>query len=193
MPFLNAPAAGALGLPALAGLALLLPSPAAAGPVRCLTTTEAVAGAVGTAEVTRCAPVTTPADLVEQRFHTWRSTFAAGVDVRHQITDLLGIAFGGGGDGPPRLMGFGFPDQAITWDGSALENTARGLLDAQSDPLPLRTADASSGINASLVAPATTASCPAPDRLSCVAPTLPVYAPGEASPYTSYLPVRGLW
>ena len=148
---------------------------------------------MGTVELTRCAPVLTPADLVEQRFHTWRSTFAAGVDVRHQITDLLGIAFGGGGDGRPRLMGFGFPDQAITWDGSALENTALGLLDAQSDPLPLRTADASSGINASLVAPATTASCPAADRLACAAPTLPVYAPGEASPYTSYLPVRGLW
>ncbi len=191
MPFLNAPAAGALGLPALAALSLLLPSPAAAGPVRCLTTTEGVAGAVGTVEVTRCAPVITPPNLVEQRFYTWRASFPAGVDVRHQITDLLGIAFGGGGGGPERLMGFGFPDQAIIWDGTALQNTAAGLLDAQSDPLPLRTADVSSGINASLVSPAS-ATCPAADPLSCAAPALPAYAPG-ASPYTSLLPVRGLW
>jgi hypothetical protein len=196
MPSLSssAPAvAGAVCLAGLAGFSLLAASPAAAGPVRCVTTTEAVAGSVGTEEVTRCAPVVTTPQLVEQRFHTWRATFESGVDVRHQITDLLGIAFGGGGDGRPRLMGFGFPDQAITWDGTALENTAIGLLDAQSDPMPLRTPDALSGINASLVSPASTASCPSADRLACAAPTLPVYAPGVASPYTSYLPVRGLW
>ena len=38
-------------------------------------------------------------------------------------------------------MGFGFPDQTIVWDGSAVENTTKALMQEQSKPIPLRVAD----------------------------------------------------
>ncbi|MFS6819678.1 hypothetical protein AAF134_11435 [Synechococcus lacustris Tous-12m] len=46
----------------------------------------------------------------------------------------------GGGDGT-KVMGFGFPDQTIVWDGSAVENTTKALMQEQSKPIPLRVAD----------------------------------------------------
>ena len=49
-------------------------------------------------------------------------------------------------------MGFGFPDQTLIWDGSALQNTTEALLEEQSPPLPMRTLDISSGFNGSLAA-----------------------------------------
>ena len=78
----------------------------------------------------------------------WRAAYAAGVDPLRQLTDLLGIA-SGGPDGR-RLMGLGFPEQTILWDGSAIEATAARLLDAQGDPLPWRSGDVPSGFNSSL-------------------------------------------
>ena len=99
-------------------------------------------------EVTRCAPVQTTTALVEQRFYTWTAPFASGVDLLHQVTDVLGIAVGGVQGN--RLMGFGFPDQTIIWDGSALENTTNALLEEQSNPMPWRTVDISSGFDSSL-------------------------------------------
>ena len=62
---------------------------------------------------------------------------AWGVDPLHQLTDFLGIAVGcieGN-----RIMGFGFPDQTLIWDGSALQNTTGSPLEEQSPPLPMRT------------------------------------------------------
>ena len=125
--------------------------PATAGPVVCTTTLEApLAGsgsagvnASGPVEVTRCGEVVTTPQLVERRFYSYTSPYARGIDITHQITDILGIAMGGG-DGT-KVMGFGFPDQTIVWDGSALENTYRVLLEQQGSPLPWRTADLSNG------------------------------------------------
>ena len=51
-----------------------------------------------------------------------------------------------------RFMGFGFPDQTLIWDASALQNTTGALLEEQSPPLPMRTLDISSGFNGSLAA-----------------------------------------
>ena len=68
---------------------------------------------------------------------------ARGVDPLHQLTDFLGIAVGGIEGN--RVMGFGFPDQTLIWDGSALQNTTGALLEEQSPPLPMRTMDISSG------------------------------------------------
>ncbi|MEB3334553.1 MAG: Occludin/ELL family protein [Cyanobacteriota bacterium] len=120
------------------------------GPVLCTTTLEAplvVPGQPlpergGPREVTRCGVVGTVNDLVEQRYFSYRAPFARGVDISHQVTDLLGLAMGGGNG--TRLMGFGFPDQAIIWDGSAVENTARFLMEQQVHLVPRRTADLSS-------------------------------------------------
>ena len=99
-------------------------------------------------EVTTCAPVETADELIERRFYTWTAPMARGVDPLHQLTDFLGIAVGGIEGN--RLMGFGFPDQTLIWDGSALQNTTGALVEEQSPPLPLRTEDIESGFNSSL-------------------------------------------
>ena len=46
-----------------------------------------------------------------------------------------------GGPGGNQIMGAGFPDQAIIWDGVAIENTNRFLMDQQVQLVPRRTAD----------------------------------------------------
>ena len=151
--------------------------PAAAGPVVCTTTLEApLAGsgpggmnASGPVEVTRCGPVVTTPQLVERRFYSYTSPYARGIDITHQITDILGIAMGGG-DGT-KVMGFGFPDQTIVWDGTALDNTYQVLLEKQSELIPWRTGDVGNGFSSSL---GSAASFPAP-----------------AASFRA--PVRGLW
>jgi len=57
----------------------------------------------------------------------------------------------GGGDGS-RMVGFGFPDQTIVFDGMAVQNTTAALLEAQNNPMPLRTADLHPCLNSSLAA-----------------------------------------
>ena len=79
---------------------------------------------------------------------TWTAPFVRGIDVTHQITDLLGIAVAGKGGN--QLMGFGFPDQTIVWDASAIENTVEALIEAQSPPGPWRTQDIANGFGSSL-------------------------------------------
>lgn len=183
-----------LGIP-LASLGLTLPAVAldTPGPVVCTTTLEAptVVGSrtvSGPVEVTRCGVVRTTAELMTDRYYTWRAPYARGVSVVNQITDLFGIAMGGGRDGN-RVMGFGFADQAITWDGSAVENTAAWLLDQQSPGLPLRTGDLPAVFGGSVADPARTATCPGPDRAGCGAS---LSSPREG-PTSFYQPVRGLW
>jgi hypothetical protein len=171
-----------------------------AGPVVCTTTLEpplltgarsgagASAGALavqlgvasGPVEVTRCGQVQTPPALMEKRFYSFRAPYAPGVSLTNQITDLFGIALGGV-DGT-RVMGLGFPDQAIVWDGTAVENTYRVLLEQQSGPMPWRTVDVPNGYSGSL---------------GSAGPTQPAstqpgggWQDGGASYRT---PVRGLW
>ena len=129
----------------LSACVALLAAPAAAGPMVCTTTFEAPLGSVPDeqpvqpVEVTRCGAIETTSELIDRRAFSYTAPFARGIDLTHQITDLLGISMGGG-DGT-KVMGFGFPDQTIVWDGSAIENTYRSLLDEQSSPLPRRVAD----------------------------------------------------
>ncbi len=163
------------------------------GPVVCTTTLEAPAMVVrgtvsGPVEVTRCGVVRTTPELVTDRYYSWRAPYARGVGLVNQITDLFGIAMGGGREGN-RVMGFGFPDQAITWDGSAIENTAAWLLDQQSPGLPLRTGDLPSNYGGSIADPARTATCPSPDRLGCGASR--TVSPDGYS--RTVPPARGLW
>ncbi len=122
--------------------------PVLAGPVVCRTGYEAPLDRDGRregppVEVTRCGAVQTVPELLERRYASWTAPYARGVDLTHQITDLFGIAMGGGNGS--RVMGLGFTDQTIVWDGSAIENTYRTLLEEQSPPLPLRVADRFSG------------------------------------------------
>ena len=153
--------AAAVGSGALIGGAVVdavvAGSAAQAGPVVCTTTLEAPppppAGTYSRqpatpVEVTRCATVQTTTEVVERRFFSYTSPYARGIDITHQITDILGISMGGG-DGT-KVMGFGFPDQTIVWDGSALQNTYQVLLEEQSNPMPWRTGDVASGFSSSL-------------------------------------------
>ncbi|MGB5239543.1 MAG: occludin/ELL family protein [Prochlorococcaceae cyanobacterium] len=183
-------------LGALAGgaLALLPSTPAAAGPVICTTTLEAPLAGTGNStqplsapvEVTRCGEIQTTAELVQQRAYSWRSTFARGVSLTHQITDILGIAMGGPEGN--RVMGLGFPEQAIIWDSSAISNTTAALLEEQSAPMPWRNADLPSIFSASLqVAPI---SLPV-EAAQPGANYFPMDVPVESAP--ARRPVRGLW
>ncbi len=211
--FLSAPSAGrtaqpALGLPLAAAACaaaatgvLAWSQPAAAldppGPVVCTTTLEAPTGGGRFAvsapvEVTRCGVVRTVPELITDQYFSWRAPYARGVSVVNQITDLFGIAMGGGREGN-RVMGFGFPDQGITWDGSAVENTASWLLDQQSPDLPLRTGDLPPVFGGSVADPSRTATCPRPDQVGCAASSR--FDPAGPTSYApSYAPaVRGLW
>jgi len=138
-----------------AGGLLIGAAAAQAGPVVCTTSIEAPdmgplrPYGAGPVEVTRCGPVVTVPEVMRASYFSYRAPFARGVDMTHQITDLLGIAMGGGEGN--RVMGFGFPDQAIVWDGSAVENTYRYLIQTQHDPTPMRTADLANPFSTSAV------------------------------------------
>ncbi|MEB3322914.1 MAG: Occludin/ELL family protein [Synechococcaceae cyanobacterium] len=174
-PILSGVLAGTLAAPLVAGLAPGVP--ALAGPVLCRTTLEAPAGSAGPVEVTRCGAVQTVPDLMQRRYYSYRAPFARGVDLTHQITDVLGIAMGGG-DGT-KVMGLGFPDQAIVWDGSAVGNTTAVLLEDQNSPYLLRTPDLPSCFGGSLAGTA----CAAGQVAQPVEPTFDDWME----------PVRGLW
>ena len=153
----------------------LLAGPVLAGPVVCTTTIEApkaqqaMRDSLRPVELTRCGGVQTTPQLVEQRFYFYSAPFARGVDITHQITDLLGISMGGG-DGT-KVMGFGFPDQTIVWDGTALDNTYQVLLEKQGGLIPWRTGDLGNGFSSSLGS-----------------------AASSGAPAASFrAPVRGLW
>lgn len=100
--------------------------------------------------ISRCQRGQNIPELMERRMMTHTAPYAPGVSLGHQVTDLFGIAMGGL-DGA-NFMGLGFPDQTIVWDGTAVENTYRALLEEQSQPLAWRTADVSSGFSSNLSA-----------------------------------------
>lgn len=177
------------GLVALAALVLAAMDRAVlAGPMQCITTLEAPppAGAPagsatatmppGPVEVTRCLPIETTDELVLRRAYTWRPPFVPGISMVHQVTDLLGIANGGASG--YRWMGFGFPEQTLIWDGSAIEATYLAQLRLLSRPMPLRTADLNSTFTTSLGSAA----------------VAPAASPLPSPPGDSWDPgVRGLW
>jgi hypothetical protein len=113
-------------------------------------TTEAIS--TGPEEVTRCGIVRTAPEVMEDRYFTYSPPFAHGVNLLHQITDPLGLIFGGRDGG--RFVGLGFPDQKIIWDATAVENTYAVMVTDQSSPMPLRTSDITSGYGSSLGAAA---------------------------------------
>jgi len=128
--------------------------------------------------ITRCQRGQNIPELMERRMMTYTAPYAPGVSLGHQVADLFGIAMGGL-DGN-KLMGLGFPDQTIVWDGTAVENTYRALLEEQSQPLPWRTADVSSGFSSNLTA------APARDLT-------PSEVPWQNRPARRGATVRGLW
>lgn len=153
-------------------------TPALAGPILCTTTLEAPRpGSAGTGpvEVTRCGVTRSAPEVMEQRFYSFSAPFAQGVNLLHQITDPLGLSIPGRDGG--RIVAFGFPDQNIIWDGTAIENTASVMLTDQSGLMPQRTADIGNGFGTSLGAGAA---------------ATPTYVRQPAGT-TWTPPIRGLW
>ena len=187
-----------VGLLAGAGLiaALAPAAPALAGPVVCTTTLEAPVANAAPVEMTRCGRVQTVPELVTRRFYSYTAPFERGVSLTNQITDFFGIAMGGG-DGS-RVMGLGFPDQTIVWDGLALQNTTAVLMEAQSSPLPLRTADISPCFTSSLAETSCSGSRLAP-KLTSYGYGIPGADPYGRSAFSGSSAgeeggtVRGLW
>ncbi len=131
--------------------AVSLLAPAIAGPVLCTTTLEApmpASSRTGPVEVTRCGVTRSAPELMEQRYFSFSAPFAQGVNLLHQITDPLGLSIPGRDGG--KIVAFGFSDQNIIWDGTAVENTASVLLTDQSAPMPLRTSDITNGFSSNL-------------------------------------------
>ena len=190
-PGLGAGLALALVAPGLAA-GFTLASPAVAGPVVCVSSLEAPLPPKGASAgqpssqvpvvVTRCGPVVTTPQLVDRRAYTWTAPFAQGVDLVHQVTDVLGVAVAGRNGNT--VMGLGFPDQTLVWDATAIESTNRVLLEAQSNPMPLRTADGFNGYCSGLAQ----GGCGLP-----VAQESPAPAPLAPGPALAAGPVRGLW
>ena len=189
------------GMLAGAGLLVaLVPATAAlAGPVVCTTTLEAPVATAAPVEITRCGRVQTVPELVTRRFYSYTAPYERGVSLTNQITDFFGIAMGGG-DGS-RVMGLGFPDQTIVWDGLALQNTTSVLLEAQSSPLPLRTGDLSPCFTGSLADTSCNGSRLAP-KLSSSGISMPAVDPYGGAYRAAYQGaygsetgglVRGLW
>lgn len=166
-----------LPLAALAPLVVgALTAPAQAGPVLCTTTLEAPMDAeMGSApvEVTRCGVTSSPVEVMQRRYYSYSAPYASGINILHQLTDALGLALSGPGGN--KLVGVGFPDQAIVWDGSAIENTYGVMLNDQNGLMPVRTSDISNGFGASLV--------PGPEPAYVQQPASTTWTP----------PVRGLW
>jgi len=194
-------AAVAGGMLAGAGLLVaLVPATAAlAGPVVCTTTLEAPVATAAPVEITRCGRVQTVPELVTRRFYSYTAPYERGVSLTNQITDFFGIAMGGG-DGS-RVMGLGFPDQTIVWDGLALQNTTSVLLEDQSSPLPLRTGDLSPCFTGSLADTSCNGSRLAP-KLSSSGIAMPAVDPYGGAYRAAYQGaygsetgglVRGLW
>lgn len=157
--------AACLGGVCLGLLPSLLPlSPLQAETVVCTTALEASlvprpgGGLAQPVEVTRCSTVESSAELLQKRFYAYTAPYTRGVDLTHQLTDVLGLAMGGG-DGT-RVMGLGFPEQTITWDGSAVSATTEALLQRQATPIPWRTTDLPNGYGSSTQSAAATGGQP---------------------------------
>lgn len=176
-PILAVPAVLAAPLSALVPFAAVsFLAPAFAGPVLCTTTLEApmpASAGSGPVEVTRCGVTRSAPELMEHRYYSFSAPFAQGVNLLHQITDTLGLSIPGRDGG--KIVAFGFPDQNIIWDGTAVENTASVMLTDQSSLMPLRTSDITNGYSSSLGAGA-----------------VPTYVNPPAST-TWAPPIRGLW
>jgi hypothetical protein len=184
-------------LPAVAlALPLLSQAPAPASPVICTTTLEAPSpgsfrsgsAPAGPVEVTRCGAVLTTGELVDRRAFSYRAPFARGVSLSHQISDVLGLAIPGREGG--KIVAFGFPDQAIVWDGSAIQNTYQALLEEQSPVIPWRSGDLPNQFGTSLQPGISQAMGNGPGQppLQAQPPFIPTQPFQQES-----APVRGLW
>jgi len=60
-----------------------------------------------------------------------------GVSIPYALSDMLGLSLEG--DQGTLIKAFGFPEQKIDWDGTALSNTYKTFLSKQTRSMPIRT------------------------------------------------------
>lgn len=122
-------------------------SGAEAAPLVC-TTTYNTSGNGTEIESNICQIIETQNERIEDDIYTWRAPYSSGTGVFQGIADDLGLAFGG--INGTNFVGIGYPEQTIVWDGGVLQNSVQELLELQTEPIPLRTADLPNAFESSL-------------------------------------------
>jgi len=109
--------------------------------IECVTTQEQIKDV--TTNVTDCRPITTVDKFFSNQYFSYAAPFAQGVSIPYVLADMLGISLNSQGDG--MIRAFGFPDQQITWDGTAVHNAYKQLMAEQLRVVPLRTEPINNG------------------------------------------------
>jgi hypothetical protein len=95
-----------------------------------------------------CQNIETQNERIEKEIYTWRAPYSSGIGLFQGITEDLGLALGGVNG--TNFVGIGYPEQTIVWDGGILQKSIRELLELQTEPIPLRTADLPNAFESSL-------------------------------------------
>ena len=121
---------------------------ASAAPLVCTTTYNNSTGGGTELESSICKSVETQNERVGEEIYTWRAPYSSGIGLFQGIAEDLGLAFGGVNG--TNFVGIGYPDQTIVWDAGILQRSVQELLDLQTEPMPLRTADLPNAFESSL-------------------------------------------
>ena len=122
-------------------------STASAAPLVCTTIYNSADGGTEL-ETSVCKSVETQDLRLGEEIYTWRAPYSSGIGLFQGITEGLGLAFGG--INGTNFIGFGYPEKTIVWDGGILQKSVKELLELQTEPLPLRTADLPNAFESSL-------------------------------------------
>jgi hypothetical protein len=109
--------------------------------IECVTTQKQIKDL--TTNVTDCRPITTVDKFFTNQYFSYAAPFAQGVSIPYVLADMLGISLNSQGDG--MIRAFGFPDQQITWDGTAVQNAYKQVMAEQVRVVPLRTEPINNG------------------------------------------------
>lgn len=120
---------------------------ASAAPLVCTTTYNSTSGGTEL-ETSICKSIETQDERIGEELYTWRAPYSSGIGLFQGIAEDLGLAFGG--INGTNFVGLGYPEQTIVWDGGILQKSVYELLELQTEPLPLRTADLPNAFESSL-------------------------------------------
>lgn len=93
--------------------------------------------------ITDCREISSEEDIFEKNFFSFSAPFSLGVSMPYQLSDILGLSVKG--EQGTLIKAFGFPEQKIDWDGTALSNTFKSFMSKQSRKMPIRTAPIGNG------------------------------------------------
>ena len=120
---------------------------ASAAPLVCTTTYNRTNGGAEL-ETSVCKSIETQDKRLGEEIYTWRAPYSSGIGLFQGVAEDLGLAFGG--INGTHFVGIGYPEQTIAWDGGVLQKSVEELLELQTEPLPLRTADLPNAFETSL-------------------------------------------